>query len=78
MLIFKNLGVLYKEINIFLEKNIINSMVLGLKTTVLSEQKCFLIIGIHTKIQFDPSHYLSQLDTKNTDELYRMRSTLVI
>ena len=53
-----------KEINIFLEKNIINTLVLGLKT-----QKCFLIFVIHTKIQFDPTHYSSELDTNNSEEL---------
>ena len=50
-------------------KNIINTLVLCLKTTVRSEQKCFLIFYIHTKIQFDPAHYLSELDTNITEEL---------
>ena len=44
-------------------------LVLGLKTTVRSVQKCFQIFVIHTKIQFDPAHYSSELDTNNTEEI---------
>ena len=47
-------------------KNIINTLVLCLKTTVRSEQMCFLI---PYKNSFDSAHYLSELDTNNTEEL---------
>ena len=46
-----------------------NTLVLGLKITVRSVRTRFLVFVIHTKIQFDPAHYSSELDTNNTEEL---------
>ena len=41
----------------------------GLNRAAEYKLKYFLIFVIHTKIQFDPAHYYSELDTNNTEEL---------